>query len=486
MKSEERKAIKNISRHKDLETDLPVYGNGYINAVYEYSLIRLVLNYYTLKEVYDEGGSIASDDVLSGIIDELNTIIYDEISLDDKDKSTDIMAQQDNISVLHSIRNKLTKEMRVLTAYTDALQIYEYVLNRVEFGITGEKYKVDPEKLSEKLFRYLFSDNDKMVINSKIQMVTAQLPVRMTKSRFFDYLTDTLNIYNGSDKKSFDDFCEMIISTALLEKPEGFGTLYPEIYNLIKQLDNTDYKTLDEVEYKALMELFGITTSHLTDVVSNHLLTMEVVNALYTIMLVKPYERNEEESIEVCIDMIKLIHDAYVTCGSIPEEVDEGFYKIEGIQENLTEDIMQFESVLPDILEGAADEISWIMADKIFGSLNTASKLMSDSLFIEINREQINTINPDNDDKDNSDETTDSDYIIRKRDEMVILFDTFFANHPKMVNRAVMGAVFSNMPVLFNSMQETKDYIEHSLSKCGNDSELMACGKILDEMMAQE
>ena len=375
---------------------------------------------------------------------------------------------------LNCIRNKLTRQMRILTAYTDALQIYEYVLNRVEFGITGEKYEVDVDELSERLFKYLFSENDKMVINSKIQMVTAQLPIRMAKSRFFDYLTDTLNIYNGSDKEAVDDFCDMLKSTALLETPEGYGEEYTEIYNVIRQLEMTDYKELKADSYGAVMEQFGMTTTHLTDIVSNHLLAMETVNALYSVLLALPYADSHVERVDACISMISELHDAYVSGSEIPDSVDEKFYMIEGRQEILGEDIMQFESVLPDILEGEKDEISWIMADKIFGNLDKISKLMSNSLFIEL-------------DKDNStSETADTIYIQTRRDELTQLFSDFFKGHSKEINRAVMAAVFSNMPVLFNSMQETKEYIEYSLSHCKSDSELMACGKILDDMMEEE
>ena len=217
MKTEDRNVIRKISRHKDLEENLPIYGNSYINAVFEYNLIRLGLNYYTLKEVFDDGGSILADEALGKPLDEVHTIIYDSLlSGRSTDDQADIKAKQDNVERLRGIRDELTRQMRVLTAYTDAMQIYEYVLNRVEYGITGEKYDVDTDSLADRLFRYLFSENDKMVINSKISMVTAQLPIRMTKSRFFDYLNDTLNIYNGSDISSFDDFFIIALQLSLL------------------------------------------------------------------------------------------------------------------------------------------------------------------------------------------------------------------------------------------------------------------------------
>ena len=147
---------------------------------------------------------------------------------------------------LSEIRDEITKRMTVLTAYTDGLQIYEYVLNRLEYGITKETFPVEESELAAKVFRYLFRDNDKMVVNSKIQMVTGQLPVRMTKNRFFDYLSTTLHIYNGSDQSAVDDFVSMLKSTALLELPENFESAYPEIYDMIRILEDTNYKILTE------------------------------------------------------------------------------------------------------------------------------------------------------------------------------------------------------------------------------------------------
>ena len=49
-----------------------------------------------------------------------------------------------------------------------------------------------------------------------------------------------------------------------------------------------------------------------------------------------------------------------------------------------------------------------------------------------------------------------------------------------------MAALFSNMPVLFNSQQEVKDYIEYSLNHCSNAGELKACAKILNDMMEDQ
>lgn len=468
MKKENRTILKDIMQNRDLDTNIPAYGNIYINAAYEYSLIRLVLNYYTMKEVEDELGAGLDDD-LSAVLDEIHTILFEALL------SEDVKAEQTEIiNRVDLLRDNLTEKMTLLTAYTDALQIYEYVLNRVEYGITGETIEVDESALATKVFQYLFSDNDKMVVNSKIQMVTGQLPIRMTKNRFFDYLTDTLNIYNGSDKSSVDDFVAMLKSTALLELPGGYGEEYGEIAKVIKVLEDTDYNALNLEQFKALMEQFSMTAVHLSGLVSNYLLTMEIINNLYAAMLAKPFENSRRECVSVCIGMLKGLHDAFVSVGEIPESVDEGFMMIEGRQEELGEELMQYESILPEVLGEQADTVSWMMADLIFENLDKISKLLSNSYFMEL--KSSGTVAG----------VADHKYITSLRDELVGLLTGFFEMHSRVVNRAVMASLFSSMPVLFNSQQEIKDYVEYSLNHCNNSSELMACAKILEEMMAEE
>lgn len=467
MNKEDRKVIKSIMQNNDLEMNLPAYANSYMNKVYEYSLIHLVLNYYTIKEMTDESGHI--DDSLTDVLEQLHGIIYQTIL--SKELCEDFTTVLESID---KIRNDLTAKMKVLTSYTDTLQLYEYILNRVEYGITGENYPVEESELAAKVFQYLFNDNDTMVINSKIQMVTAQLPIRMTKNRFYDYLTDTLNIYKGSEKTSLDDFLDMLKSTALLELPDGYETQYPQIVEMIKILEQTDYKALDSVTFKSLMEQFLFTTGYLSDLVTNYLLVMEIVNDLYAVLLAMPYEKNDSKEVLACIQMIKGLHDAFISASDISEMVDEGFEVIEGRQEELGEEVLQFESVLSEIMLEHKDTINWIMSDKIFNCLDRISKLLSNSLFIDLEANETEV------------ELADADYIRDKRDEIVALLSAYFDVHTKEMNRAVMAALFSSMPVLFNSQQEIKDYIEYSLNHCSNKSELMACAKILEDLMDEE
>ena len=119
MKAEYKKIIKEIKRRNNLEYNLPEYGNAYIDSVYEYNFIRLVLNYYTLKEVFDEGGTIMQDKPLIDTLEDIHTIIFESVMSEDGVENS-----VDCIKRLADIRKELTDRMVVLTSYTDALQIH--------------------------------------------------------------------------------------------------------------------------------------------------------------------------------------------------------------------------------------------------------------------------------------------------------------------------------------------------------------------------
>lgn len=469
MKSEDKKIIKDIMHHKDLEQNLPAYTGAYTSLVYEYSLIHFVLNYYTIKEIEMDANGISKDETLAAVMNEVHTFVYQTLLSETLEEQPEKVVKK-----LDDIRNLLTDKMTVLTAYTDGLQLYEYILNRIEYKLTGETYEVDAASLGAKVFQYLFHDNDKMVINSKIQLVTSQLPVRMTKSRFYEYLSDTLKIYQGSDKIALDEFVELLKSTVLLEKPTGYGKDYKAIAQLLQTLEETDFKDLDLTTYQMIMEQFGMATEQLTELVSNYLLVVDCINNLYAVMLMLPYETNDKASVKACIRIMKGLHDAFVSGGGIPSFVDDELIQIEGVQENIGEELVQFEAVLPDIKEEHKDILESMMLDKIINCLLLSSKLLSNSFFVSLEDEPENN------------KAADADDVNQKIDELTGLLSSFFETHSKERNRAVMAALFSNMPVLFNSQEEVKEYIEYSLGHCNNDSELMACGKILDDLMAEE
>ena len=203
------------------------------------------MNYYTMKEMVEARKEDGNSSDFEECFSEATTIIKKYLI-----KGTKLDKRA--IEAVASMRDKVENKMTNLTSFTDAYEIYEYILNRVECGVKNDFDDVDIDKLVEDVFRYIFSENDTVVINSKLQIVMGQLPVRMTKNKFFDIITNTLSIYKGGEQNSLDNFLDMIRTTSLIKKPEGFLNEYPNLYETYTMLANADYDNLSEDDFNSL------------------------------------------------------------------------------------------------------------------------------------------------------------------------------------------------------------------------------------------
>ena len=201
MYNEEKKLITDIQRKKDLDRNLALFAGVASKANYEYACHKFTLNYLTLKDMHMDG-DVPDDPYIAqcqAVIDKLigDFVVGDKTVCEDAD-----------MKLISDVRNTITAKMKVLTSYTDAFEMYEYILNRKEYSypenvdeeIQKELKELDEAGVSdfaEEIYRFVFADQDKVAINSKLQSIIGQLPIRMTKNRFYDIQGETLDIYNG-------------------------------------------------------------------------------------------------------------------------------------------------------------------------------------------------------------------------------------------------------------------------------------------------
>src|SRR5690606_18176779 len=85
--------------------------------------------------------------------------------------------------------------------------------------------------------------------NDRIKEIIGQLPIRITKSKYFDILAESLSIYKGSDIASVENYIYMLKSSAMLFQPEGMEKEFSDLILLKKELEGADYKNLDHQTY---------------------------------------------------------------------------------------------------------------------------------------------------------------------------------------------------------------------------------------------
>ena len=216
------------------------------------------LNLFTMYEMSEEI-DLERREEIEDYIDTINAAIravyVDGLSDDGSSDARSSESLTDHIDAITEIRAKITAKMKVLTAYTDAFEIFEYILNsREPLVLDTVDETIDTDALAENMYQFVFSENDKMLVNTRIQEFIAQLPVRMTKSRFFDIITNSLQIYRGGEQTSVDDFAQTIRDAALLDPPTGFETEYPALNEIYKAFKAADYLHLDKAGYDDLSD----------------------------------------------------------------------------------------------------------------------------------------------------------------------------------------------------------------------------------------
>lgn len=463
MKSTCKKIVTDINRDKDLDITVPRYIellNGQYNL---YSTVKLCLNFYTIREMLEDGENAAD---FKEDYDKVSKLLAKAISHRDS-------ISNDDIKTIDSIRDGVEYRMKILTSYTDGFEIYEYILNRLEAGIKGTVEDVDIELLSNKMFQYVFSENDTVVVNSKLQILMSQLPVRMTKNKFYDVVANTLSIYKGGETSSVDDFVQMLKTAVLITKPEGFESEYPELYDIYRRLEDADYKAMDEGTYDRLSMDLSQGAEFISEQVSFYMLFQEVINDTYTILLT-----SGEESFDLdnkAFEAAKKIIDTCINSFSedSAEDLMDSFMSLEGAQENVYENVMILETVLDDV-----DLKSHDMSDDIKNNvtrLRTVEKLVSSSLFIDLKKSS-----------EQKPEIADSDYIGKLKEEVTNSFAELFKDKSMIVNRSIMCKILATMPIFLDTQQELKNYFDYVLENCKNDSELTACNKLVCDIIEED
>ena len=107
--------------------------------------------------------------------------------------------------------------MNLLTSYTDLFQIYEYALNRVEYRFKEMEQLEDDEEYAKDVLRFIFNSEDNLQINEMIKEIIGQLPIRITKQKYFDYLEDGLYELLGVQEDVFETYIYMVRSSAILD-----------------------------------------------------------------------------------------------------------------------------------------------------------------------------------------------------------------------------------------------------------------------------
>ena len=463
MKREAIRLINDIKADRNREESLNSFINLTSTAYLEYATIKLSLNYFTFREMIDSKSGERLEE-LEGYMKTIEKALSNAFSGGDVEKGYE---------EVKALRETLTERMRVLTAYTSVTEIYEYIINRLEYKFDADIEEVFPEELADEMYDFVFSDNDKLAINSKIQSFVAQLPVRMTKTRFYDIISNSFALYKGGEKKALDEFVENIRDAALLDEPPLFDTMNNKLYEGYKTLKSADYNNITKDIYEEIKSVKDDMAYEINDIATDYMLLVEVINDALIILSVYAHKEEEylTEKYETSVKILNSIfgsEDIY----KASEEFDPLFISLEGAQENAYDILSYMASNVFNLDSEYTEDYSDTEAGRMLNTLEKIDRLTGSSLFADIDEDFSIVL-----------DAVDDAYIEEQKQKISDDFTKLFEGMPKTVKRAVMAKVLAIMPVFFNEKEEIREYFRYTLSHCSDKAELYACSVIIDEII---
>lgn len=507
------KNLKGINREiregKNLEMNLPMFLSDMATVYCRYAMLQLTMQYPSYFEAVKDGDIVLSEEDRR-MLETLNTLIKDNIlevfgdgsdgngaaeeefsgiyghdGIDGIDVAGgyDSAAQEEAIRQVDGLRRKTTGRMAVLTAYTDRFALKEYILNRLEYRYQEiPEYKGDDDTSREILIE-IFDGDDNAIVNEKIRMMLSQLPVRMTKAKFFEYLDESFEAYAGQDVGAVESYLYMLKSAAGIYEPEGFSEEFTELKELLDELDSAEFNELTDKQFEALNAKLEEGTDFLNNEADIYFGLQELINSLYAALLLYPYADNpDKEERKAGLKILKIINEGFtaVLNGNDLEEEEDAvendtsaeLFVLEGKVENLLVEVPSYEAVLETIAGSHQKLLASMMLDKLYNRLLMAQRLLANSTFADVVPQEKT-------------ERADVGYLDKVKKDLSQDLSLRLEAGGKYGNRAMIAAVLKEMPVFFSSRSEVMDYVRGSLAGCRDLAEKTASLKLLNDLFSE-
>ena len=427
-----------------------------MTAACQYSYVRLVLNYYTLFETIGEEPMIPE-----GIISccrRLNELLKEHFSGNNAEEG------------LLKLREDITHEVEVLTSYTDCFQIYEYVLNRMERKFkTLPKTGLDDESFAKRLTEFVTATKETAVMNGRIRQIIGQLPVRLTKQKFFSLVMEGLSVYIGSPRENLQDMMYTLSTESMAKLPLGMKEGHKDFFELLEQFRHADYKTMTGEGYEEATAKLSLACEELMEESGLYIMLQDIINDFCVLIFARPEAVIDVKEEELYSSMAEEILEKFSKedYSPVKEDFFDRLTQLEGRQE------AYFERYLRAELPGESDQ--WNQDPDYMKAVNV-DRLLSGSSFVELKkagkREETAVI--------------DRTYLEERAGEYFKGLEEVFSSASRPVARAIMAKVLSDLPVCFNSIDEIQAYVEGSLKSCQDEAEKETCKELLEELMNDE
>lgn len=381
-----------------------------------------------------------------------------------------------------AMRTEVIDRMQVLTGYVDCFVVYEYILNRIQYRFDEKEVLPEDTAFAQEVMNFIFGSNDNVTINDNLRVVLGQLPMRMTRSHYFDLIKNCISVYKGSEIESLEGFLYMFRTSAMLYKHPAQEQYFTEFAGVLQELMEADYEHMDRTLYELYAEKVRVSASKLNDLSDLYMQIGQIINGVYTLVVTEPY-CVDEEKMTVVDDVIRGINalflekeiDLWQREDLLTEEdrlnwLAEKLPAVEGQQEKLYQSVNVAEAALDELLEGRAEEIEAAGLSDAFIKLHHLSQLNSSSVFAPLESQKSAGI-------------VTAEIAEQETEKLLSELKELFQGRSRMFRRAIMAATVEKLPTFFKSAQEIADYMMNALNQCDDEAEKYASKQLILEMI---
>ena len=381
-----------------------------------------------------------------------------------------------------AMRTEVIDRMQVLTGYVDCFVVYEYILNRIQYRFDEKEVLPEDTAFAQEVMNFIFGSNDNVTINDNLRVVLGQLPMRMTRSHYFDLIKNCISVYKGSEIESLEGFLYMFRTSAMLYKHPAQEQYFTEFAGVLQELMEADYEHMDRTLYELYAEKVRVSASKLNDLSDLYMQIGQIINGVYTLVVTEPY-CVDEEKMTVVDDVIRGINalflekeiDLWQREDLLTEEdrlnwLAEKLPAVEGQQEKLYQSVNVAEAALDELLEGRAEEIEAAGLSDAFIKLHHLSQLNSSSVFAPLESQESAGI-------------VTAEIAEQETEKLLSELKELFQGRSRMFRRAIMAATVEKLPTFFKSAQEIADYMMNALNQCDDEAEKYASKQLILEMI---
>lgn len=461
--SKRTSAMSDIKKGKNLERSLSAFAND-LSAVYGSSaVLNLSMNY---ANYFVNSKEKETDRSFAGLCDKINALI----------KSTIVegSVSKESIEEIENIREEVKSGVDAATAFLSAFENFNYVLSRKVPNKEYDGKEFDTDDEARKILAYIFEDDDNIAINSKIQRVISELPIRYTKGKFFDIIETSIDRYTGAEKKALKAFAYMVRQAGMIYDLDNMQKLYPELADEFEYFKNFEFDKAAKKQILTESVKLNSIIARCSELTDDGILVMEVVNDLYAVLL--NWDSINKDSIELEVEMITFTNESFANEDRSLEEFDvkmaEIFTKLEGKLEALYEDLMGYEGTLFEVQNRFTKEASEFGYKAKYDDLYKCSILKQGSLFADLNDLEDTGVT----------EAADLDKL---KETLKSEFDRIFNEVDRNVRRGIMAQVIGSIPVYFENRTEVMEYIRSSLASCNSREELVGTINAITEIICE-